>query len=129
MKKIFALALAAVMTAGMATVAFADVDEVYAVVGIDGAGNSVKANEFLYVLNGDGKATTVYDVNKDVQIEGGDKLAIPLAIYKDGDGDDAFTTGEHVSWYSLKNQFDYDKSQRAYADWDDGDADVETLNW
>ena len=68
MKKIFALALAGVMTAGMTTVAFAKNEESPYLVNADG-------NTNMYVLN-DNEAAVKDIVGNDGYVEGGDEIAI-----------------------------------------------------
>ena len=68
MKKIFALALAGVMTAGMTTVAFAKNEETPYLVNADG-------NTNMYVLN-DNEAAVKDIVGNDGYVEGGDEIAI-----------------------------------------------------
>ena len=68
MKKIFALALAGVMTAGMTTVAFAKNEEPPYLVNADG-------NTNMYVLN-DNEAAVKDIVGNDGYVEGGDEIAI-----------------------------------------------------
>ena len=79
MKKIFALALAAIMTASMATVAFAAADGkiVGVEVGVDASGSALTK---VYVLS-DSRAENVVDSGseKDAEgdeFEGGDRIAI-----------------------------------------------------
>ncbi len=130
MKKILALTLAAVMAAGMGTVAFAaDTGDVTPVIGLRGSvGDAIAENNYMFLLNADGKATSIFDITEDVQLEGGDQVAIPLSIWKEGNGaNDTFDVGgtDEIRWYKYNNDFDYDKSVRAYADWDEGDAEVD----
>ena len=68
MKKIFALALAGVMTVGMTTVAFAKNEETPYLVNADG-------NTNMYVLN-DNEAAVKDIVGNDGYVEGGDEIAI-----------------------------------------------------
>ena len=68
MKKIFALALAGVMIAGMTTVAFAKNEETPYLVNADG-------NTNMYVLN-DNEAAVKDIVGNDGYVEGGDEIAI-----------------------------------------------------
>ncbi len=117
MKKIFALALAAVMTAGMTTVAFADTGDQAPVVGL----NDLQAPyDTIYVLNDEGDATTV--LKNTTILEGGDEIAIPIAIRTEGVG---------VDWYD--RSYDYKTSNvKVYADWDDVEGDAEgdvSLRW
>ena len=113
MKKILALTLAAVMTAGMTTTAFAafaeeDWDTV--VVG-DWNGDNFDENSYLFILDDDGIATTRYE---DGYLEGGDQIAIPLTYVDEGG---------QADWYTTSS--DYSRSVTAYEDWDDGDAEVD----
>ena len=117
MKKIFALALAAVMTAGMTTVAFAetfskDKDAVF--VGIDAAGAD---STTVYKLE-DGVAKDSFDAS---MLKGGDQIAIPIVYGKDK-GDNGIQESE-LAWYTI--DADYDKSVNVYDDWKVGKADVE----
>ena len=70
MKKIFALALAAVMTAGMTTVAFADNEGVYIAPGTD-----------FYKLGSDDRA----EATSADEFEGGDQLVIPVSVFEDAE--------------------------------------------
>ena len=130
MKKIFALALAALMTAGMTTVAFAAIGDVTPVVGINNAGGAFATNETAFVLNSDGKAVSCMVTPDDkIELAGGDQFAIPVMLWTDSatlgmDSSDGF------QWYKPSNTAKtdgsaYDKSVYAYADWLVGEADVE----
>ena len=126
MKKIFALALAAIMTASMATVAFAAADGKYegVEVGVDASGSPLTK---VYVLS-DSRAENVVDngSEKDAEgdeFEGGDRIAIPLVVWDDADADGEFQTTDDLAWYT--NKVDYDRSTTARTDWKVGDADVE----
>ena len=99
MKKIFALALAAVMTAGMTTVAFAVQDEV----GLDIGG----AGDF-YELDTDNRTA----VAQDNEFEGGDIIAIPVYVHEDTDNDGTLDT-----WSLLTYTSDYDRNVTARAEW------------
>ena len=114
MKKIFALALAAVMTAGMTTVAFAKNEETPYLVNTEG-------NTNMYILD-DGEAAAKDIVGNDGYVEGGDEIAIPIAIW---------TEEVNVDWFD--RDFDYKTSNvKAYADWDDVEGDAEgdvSLRW
>ena len=132
MKKIFALALAALMTAGMTTVAFATADDVTPVVGINNAGGAFATNETAFVLNGDGKAVSCMVTPDDtIELAGGDQFAIPIMLWTDTDSSKAMEapTTDAYEWYKVnntaKNGSAYDKSVYAYADWLVGEADVE----
>ena len=127
MKKILALTLAAVMAAGMSTVAFADLDDTTPIIGVSGTTRDPLAeNHYLFKLNADGKATEVYDINEDVQLKGGDQIAIPMVIWTDNStaNDDNFVARDTVEWYTYRNSADYKDEPDVYADWDVGDAEV-----
>ena len=126
MKKIFALALAAIMTASMATVAFAAADgKIDGVeVGVDASGSALTK---VYVLS-DSRAENVVDSGseKDAEgdeFEGGDRIAIPLIAWDDADGNGEFDATDDLDWYT--NKTDYDRKVSARTDWKVGDADVE----
>ncbi len=117
MKKILALTLAAVMTAGMTTVAFAATKD-SVVIGVTGAGANMGENDYLYVLN-DGVADN-YD--SALLLEGGDQVAIPLVLWQD-DESNAGMQADELDWYTIDS--DYDKTVNVYADWKVGEADAE----
>ena len=128
MKKIFALALAAVMTAGMTTVAFAKPNDETPVVGVEAQDSvldsDVKLNDSVFIINDDGHADEILDTEI---LEGGDEIAIPVVIRKEGSRE-----GRAEYGYFFRDR-DYKTSNvKVYADWDDveGDAkgDVE-LRW
>ena len=102
MKKIFALALAAVMTAGMTTVAFAKNEETPYLVNADG-------NTNMYILDG-GEAAAKDIVGNDGYVEGGDEIAIPVSLDK-------------KAWYTIDS--DFDKKLVTDEDWDVNKADTE----
>ena len=102
MKKIFALALAAIMTAGMTTVAFAKNEETPYLVNADG-------NTNMYILN-DGEAAAKDIVGNDGYVEGGDEIAIPVSLDK-------------KAWYTIDS--DFDKKLVTDEDWDVNKADTE----
>lgn len=114
MKKIFALALAAIMTASMATVAFAAPSQ-EVIVGYD---------------EGDAKFNTFYTINSDNQVTGtagtelksGARIATPLALFTDADGDNVVDSDEIDGWYTIDS--DYNKNVIARADWKVGEAEV-----
>ena len=81
MKKLFALALAATMAAGMTTVAFAAQDQAYI----------AKGTEY-YKLDSDNRAK---DVNGAEEFEGGTKLVIPVSAWVDENEDDIQDVGEY----------------------------------
>ena len=102
MKKIFALALAAVMAAGMTTVAFAKNEETpYLVNAAD--------QTTMYVLE-DGEAKAASTVGNDGYVEGGDEIAIPVSLDK-------------AAWYTINS--DFDKKLVTDEDWDVNKADTE----
>ena len=96
MKKIFALALAAVMAAGMTTVAFAADKDV-----------KVTFDTNKYVLD-DGEAA-YDDILNDEYVKGGDEIALPIKI----DGQPYVINA------------DFDKKLVADVDWDVNEADTE----
>ena len=102
MKKIFALALAAVMTAGMTTVAFAKNEETPYLVNTEG-------NTNMYILD-DGEAAAKDIVGNDGYVEGGDEIAIPVSLDK-------------KAWYTIDS--DFDKKLVTDEDWDVNKADTE----
>ena len=111
MKKIFALALAAIMTAGMTSVAFAaDVFPVF----VNATGNT-NTNTIYVDKNDDGKfpakeAVKTFGVNGNVSIDdikGGKKVAIPLFM---SDG-------------SLADEKDDVKGYKVKTEWSVGDLD------
>ena len=116
MKKIFALALAAVMTAGMTTVAFAAGKDV-PYVGV----NANAAYDYAYILNDEDVA---YDrVDNHAVLEGGDKIVMPIWIAEEG-------AAQNVAF---DRNSDYKtRDVKVYADWDnvegDSKADVD-LGW
>ena len=112
MKKLFALAMAAVMAAGMTTVAFADTQNIY-VSNWDSA---------WYVVGSDNRV----DYVTDVEPEGGDTVAIPIFVWDDKDEDGEIDRGERDSVYAYTSSYD----GKIYVDYDFkvGDADV-TTGW
>lgn len=133
MKKIFALALAALMTASMATVAFAATyDDKF-----DGVQVGLKADgttplDKVYVLS-DSRAENVADsgsVKNPVGdlFEGGDRIAIPLIAWDDDkddsnkDHDGVLDSGDLVQWYTK----DIDCKKATFkTEWKVGEADVD----
>ena len=112
MKKIFALALAAVMTAGMTTVAFADNEGVYIAPGTD-----------FYKLGSDNRA----EATSDDEFEGGDQLVIPVSVFEDADKDGEYTSGEGLGYLTYTS--DYDRNVVVRTDWKVGEklgAEIET---
>ena len=127
MKKILALTLAAVMTAGMSTVAFA-ANEVYPFVGYvpangTGAASAIPdANEWMFILDEDGDATSTYDnTETGMQLKGGDQLAIPVALWMDGNNDESYTTDEANYWYTRVNALDFNDDISVWGDWVDSE--------
>ena len=113
MKKIFALALAAVMTAGMTTVAFADNEGVYIAPGTD-----------FYKLGSDNRA----EATSADEFEGGDQLVIPVSVFEDKNGNSEFDTADTALGY-LTYTSDYDRNVVVRTDWKVGeklDVEVET---
>ena len=137
MKKIFALALAAIMTASMATVAFADPagDGKYdgIAVGLENNGTTQQTKVFLLdssraenVVDGDTTGVAV-DGSTTAVFEGGDRLAIPLVVWDDDkDGADAnkgvIGSDDDVAWYT--KDIDYKKASFK-TDWKVGEAEVD----
>ena len=105
MKKILALTLAAVMTAGMSTVAFAD--DIFPVF-VNAAG-STTTNTIYVDKDEDGKftakeAATTFGVNGNVsidEIKGGKKVAIPLFMSDGSLADDK----EDIKGYKVKTEW------------------------
>ena len=127
MKKIFALALAALMTASMATVAFA-ADEYAKAEPVVGINTSNQDIDSVYVINSDNQAKDKVlngQVNgKDLQ--GGDRIAYPLVLWSDKTSDsinaDKVDGGDKFEWYTVDS--DYDKKVVARADWKVGEAET-----
>ena len=128
MKKIFALALAALMTASMATVAFAaPAQEV--IVGFDGsnAGQTTTA-EFkeFYEINSDNEAKTeggeLIKHQAGADLKSGVRVAMPLALFTNANEDKNVDNDEIDGWYTVNS--DYDKKVVARADWKVGEAEV-----
>ena len=120
MKKIFALALAAIMTAGMATVAFAAPAE-QVVVGYGADGNAYTT---FYAINSDnevkvdgGNAVTAKN-----NLKGGDRIAIPLIVWAPSTDNDTTVEDAEASWYTVNS--DYDKKVVVRADWKVGEAET-----
>ena len=113
MKKIFALALAAVMTAGMTTVAFAANEGVYIATGTD-----------FYKLGSDDRA----EATSADEFEGGDQLVIPVSVFEDKNGNSEFDSADAALGY-LTYTSDYDRNVVVRTDWKVGEklgAEVET---
>ena len=122
MKKTLALVLAAVMTAGMSTVAFAaDYEKAgqYVILGFDA--DKVDYSTTYYVLDSDDVA-----VASTGNVEGGDEIAIPLVLWNDnadfGTVNKNPKIGDTFEWY---RDTDDVKKPNVYTDWRIGDADAE----
>ena len=136
MKKILALTLAAVMTAGMTTVAFAvDPDEIqngsYAGWEYENGGGEKGyipgINNVVYKINEDGEVYQDVDkVNDGDILEGGDELAIPVDLYEYWEyrGDYFWPNDGYLSSYVLGG--DYDEDLEVWYDWDENSADLDT---
>ena len=120
MKKIFALALAALMTAGMATVAFAAPAE-QVVVGYGADGNAYTT---FYAINSDNevKVKNGSAVTATSELKGGDRIAIPLIVWAPTTDNDTTVEDAEASWYTVSS--DYDKKVVARADWKVGEAET-----
>ena len=120
MKKIFALALAALMTASMATVAFAAPAE-QVVVGYDDEGNVYNT---FYAINSDNevKVENKQAVVANGDLKGGDRIAMPLIVWAPADADDKDVDDAEAAWYTVNS--DYDKKVVARADWKVGEAET-----
>ena len=134
MKKIFALALAALMTASMATVAFAasfDQDP-------DGVQVGIQPDATAGWTAADGAATKIYKLSSDraenvvdgasyndTLYEGGNRLAIPLIVWDDdkagGDKAGKYDNADKVMWYT--KDVDY-KKPVIKSDWKVGEAET-----
>ena len=110
MKKLFALAMAAVMAAGMTTVAFADTQNIY-VSNWDSA---------WYVVGSDNRV----DYVTDVEPEGGDTIAI---VWDDKDDDGEIDRGEKDSVFAYTSSYD----GKVYIDdvWSVGEPAEVTTGW
>ena len=153
MKKILALTLAAVMAAGMTTVAFASVDEAKPDKNPEGAVSSTQGTSFFknndaydqvivpaigktyYVINEDGEVDTGDKI--DLPLEEGDEIAIPVFIKEfweseDTNGDDklewADGKGDSSKYilYTMDNALNYDEDLEVWTDWDVNSAEVST---
>ena len=124
MKKIFALALAAVMTAGMATTSFAYLDNYKLAISVNKDGN---ANEVYVIDDGKAKKAEKND-NGDLIFDGGDEVVIPIYQWEDWDKEQG---KEHQIDEREKNTIaaytdkDDVKLPKAFATWDEGKADLE----
>ena len=122
MKKTLALVLAAVMTAGMTTVAFAaKAGDVNAMLGyaVNKDGDLVYATDVYYVLDSDDVAKLPEGAN----VEGGDEIAIPLVQWTDvnGDGNAINDANDTFEWYRDTDDL---KKPNVYTDWRIGNADA-----
>ena len=136
MKKILALTLAAVMTAGMTTVAFAvehgkNPAQDYEDWGWDFVQEPLIADtdSEIFVINEDGEVNRAEDKLEDVTdpLEGGDEIAIPVYIHQYWeDGDQAFyaQNQQPLVYYTLGGDFDDDLE--IWTDWDRNEAEVST---
>ena len=124
MKKIFVLALAAVMTAGMATTSFAYLDNYKLAISVNEDGN---ANEVYVIDDGKAKKAEKND-NGDLIFDGGDEVVIPIYQWEDWDKEQG---KEHQIDEREKNTIaaytdkDDVKLPKAFATWDEGKADLE----
>ena len=124
MKKIFALALAAIMTAGMATTSFAYLDNYKLAISVNKDGN---ANEVYVIDDGKAKKAEKND-NGDLIFDGGDEVVIPIYQWEDWDKEQG---KEHQIDEREKNTIaaytdkDDVKLPKAFATWDEGKADLE----
>ena len=124
MKKIFALALAAVMTAGMATTSFAYLDNYKLAISVNKDGN---ANEVYVIDDGKAKKAEKND-NGDLIFDGGDEVVIPIYQWEDWDKEQG---KEHQIDEREKNTIaaytdkDDVKLPKAFATWNEGKADLE----
>ena len=124
MKKIFALALAALMTAGMTTVAFAAYAEPVVTLGIAGTDSSNTANQ-VASKDSDGKYTT--KANGTVfasEVEGGTKYYIPIMIWENSSSSSSATAIDSGDKFYAPTSDDM-KGYRVYADMKVGDFDVD----
>ena len=141
MKKILALTLAAVMTAGMTTVAFAAPDGVTH--DINNGHAAYEANDDVdqvivpsvedrfgkYLINEDGEVdTSADDLSKVTDpLEGGDQIAIPVFLYEYWTSDNgSYYDYEHsvAIEYTKENIFGFDESIDVWTDWEETSADV-----
>ena len=143
MKKILALTLAAVMTAGMTTVAFAQAPEgVYNATAqqtaqqlLDAGAREIQTpalSSDVYVINSDGEVYEDVDgIEKFDVLEGGDEIAIPVEVYTYYELNDRFwyaygsdNWNGAPAYYTLGG--DYDEDLTVWTDWDENEADVDT---
>ena len=117
MKKTLALVLAAVMTAGMATVAFAADPEDAVLEAYDTDGNEDTADGF-YVMDDNVAKPYIPDSN----VAGGDEIVLPLVYWTDVSADSAIGAGDKFVKYTDADQY---KLPKVYTDWKIGEADAE----
>ena len=117
MKKTLALVLAAVMTAGMTTVAFAADPEDAVLVAYDTNGNEVTADGFYVMDDNVAKPYT-----PDSNVAGGDEIVLPLVYWTDVSADSAIGAGDKFVKYTDADQY---KLPKVYTDWKIGEADAE----
>lgn len=123
MKKIFALALAAVMTAGMATTSFAYLDGYKLAINFKDGGVE---NEVYVIDDGKAKKAEKND-NGDLIFDGGDEVVIPIYQWedkKDSGKQNELDADEKDSIDSYTDKDDV-KLPKAFAAWDEGKADLE----
>ena len=137
MKKILALTLAAVMTAGMTTVAFAQAPEgikdaimnpgQYEEAGARRVETPALKDE-IWVINSDGEVYKDEDSIDDVDVlEGGDELAIPVEVYQYWlYEDEYYWAADEAHSYDYTLGGDYDEDLTVWTDWDENEADVDT---
>ena len=113
MKKLFALAMAAVMAAGMTTVAFADTQNIYV----------SNWDSSWYIVGADNRV----DYVTDVEPEGGDTVAIPIFVWDDKDEDGEIDRGEKDSVFAYTSSYD----GKVYIDdvWSVGEPAEVTTGW
>ena len=124
MKKIFALALAAVMTAGMATTSFAYLDNYKLAISVNEDGN---ANEVYVIDDGKAKKAEKND-NGDLIFDGGDEVVIPIYQWEDWDkeqGEEHQIDEREKNTIAAYTDKDDVKLPKAFATWDEGKADLE----
>lgn len=120
MKKTLALVLAAVMTAGMTTTAFAYIDDYKLALGKDGNGTDT-----LYVMD-DGVAK---NVTSDYIFEGGDEIVLPIVMWEDTGDTNTYEASKVKGMYEDKDDV---KMPKVYATWKEGEAEelsIETVKF
>ena len=96
------------MTAGMTTVAFAKNEEIPSLL-------EPQQGAHLFVMN-DGEVKKDSALKDDGYVEGGDEIAIPVALLAD-------EAGSKYGWYTIDS--DFDKKLVTNEDWDVNKADTE----